>query len=103
MSASRCDSLCPCGPNGELLGCGFKEGHDGDHAWASLPTFISGLTLLEKAAVEYVEAGAAEAERVVRTRKATDPKSPEWGRKQDAHLVLIAASAERLSGLVGDD
>jgi hypothetical protein len=25
---------------GELIGCGFKLGHEGAHSWASLPTFL---------------------------------------------------------------
>ena len=30
------------GPNGEPLACAYDEGHDGDHSWASLPTFPEG-------------------------------------------------------------
>ena len=35
-----CGALCPAGPNGEMLGCGFKYGHDGIHAWGFLPTWV---------------------------------------------------------------
>jgi len=34
--------VCECGPNREPLACGFKRGHDGAHAWATLPTFDNG-------------------------------------------------------------
>lgn len=30
------------GRKGEMLLCGFKRGHKGNHAWASLPTFTNG-------------------------------------------------------------
>jgi hypothetical protein len=37
-----CGEVCPCGPNGELLACGFVPGHEPkDHSWATLPTFAS--------------------------------------------------------------
>lgn len=29
------------GALGEPLGCGFKQGHEGPHSWASLPTFLA--------------------------------------------------------------
>lgn len=35
----RCGVVCPCGPHGESLACGFSADHDGPHSWASLPTF----------------------------------------------------------------
>jgi hypothetical protein len=34
-----CGTVCECGPNREPLACGFPKGHDGAHAWATLPTF----------------------------------------------------------------
>jgi hypothetical protein len=35
-----CGVACPCGPNGELLACAHKPGHEPpDHSWATLPTF----------------------------------------------------------------
>jgi hypothetical protein len=37
-----CGMVCTCGPNLEPLACGYKHGHDGEHAWASLPTFVAG-------------------------------------------------------------
>ena len=37
-----CGTVCECGPNREPLACGFKRGHDGPHAWATLPTFDNG-------------------------------------------------------------
>lgn len=40
MSGRTCTVICPCGPNGEPLRCGYKPGHKGVHSWATLPTFI---------------------------------------------------------------
>ena len=40
MSVRTCTVMCPCGPNGEMLRCGYKPGHKGAHSWATLPTFI---------------------------------------------------------------
>jgi hypothetical protein len=37
-----CLAGCAAGRNMEMLLCGFKKGHDGPHAWASLPTFVNG-------------------------------------------------------------
>lgn len=37
-----CGIVCECGPNGEPLACGWPEGHSGPHAWADLPTFVTG-------------------------------------------------------------
>ena len=36
-----CGVVSQSGPNREPLACGFPQGHDGDHAWASLPTFTA--------------------------------------------------------------
>ena len=36
-----CGVVCTCGPNLEPLACGFKVGHSGAHAWATLPTFTN--------------------------------------------------------------
>jgi hypothetical protein len=36
-----CGVVCNCGPNLEPLACGYKPGHVGPHAWATLPTFTS--------------------------------------------------------------
>lgn len=33
-----CGIVSNSGPDGEPLGCGYPAGHEGDHAWASLPT-----------------------------------------------------------------
>lgn len=52
---------------------------------------LNKLRPIARAAHEYIEAGEAEAERVARTARISDPKSPEWQRKQDAHIALIAA------------
>jgi hypothetical protein len=41
-SWATCGVVSQSGPNGEPLGCGFAFGHDGPHAWASLPTFVGG-------------------------------------------------------------
>lgn len=41
-----CNDSCGVGSasgrNGEMLLCGLPAGHDGEHAWASLPTFVNG-------------------------------------------------------------
>ncbi len=34
-----CGIICNCGAHGEPLACGYTEGHEGFHAWASLPSF----------------------------------------------------------------
>ena len=39
-SPAICGQMCPCGPNGELLACGYSIGHQPtDHSWATLPTW----------------------------------------------------------------
>lgn len=96
-----CGVVCPCGPNGEPLACAFPPGHEPrEHSWATLPTFFDGRTALERAAIEYVETSRAEADRVVRTGRAMDPKSPEWERKGEALGALIEA-AEGTGARVG--
>lgn len=35
-----CSVTSLSGALGEPLGCGFKQGHEGAHSWASLPTFL---------------------------------------------------------------
>lgn len=37
-----CGIICNCGPNGEPLACGYLPGHEGPHAWATLPTWPQG-------------------------------------------------------------
>jgi hypothetical protein len=39
MSNTICSVVSNSGPDGEPLACGFPEGHDGAHSWATLPTF----------------------------------------------------------------
>ena len=34
-----CGIVSESGPNGEPLACGYKHGHKGNHAWATLPTW----------------------------------------------------------------
>jgi hypothetical protein len=34
-----CGVVCAGGPNGEPLACGYENGHEGVHSWASLPTW----------------------------------------------------------------
>lgn len=34
-----CGVVSQSGPNGEPLACGYVLGHDGPHAWSTLPTF----------------------------------------------------------------
>src|SRR5262249_10224645 len=36
-----CGVICPCGPKGEPIACGFLPDHDGPHSWARLPTFLA--------------------------------------------------------------
>jgi hypothetical protein len=36
-----CGMVSLSGPNGEPLACGFRHVHDGEHSWATLPTFIA--------------------------------------------------------------
>jgi hypothetical protein len=43
-----CGVGCAAGRNGEMLLCGFRKGHFGAHAWASLPTFIDGGILADE-------------------------------------------------------
>jgi hypothetical protein len=33
-----CGVVCNCGPNGEPIACGYVDGHNGAHSWATLPT-----------------------------------------------------------------
>jgi hypothetical protein len=44
---NMCMVGCAAGPNGEMLLCGFKPGHEGPHAWATLPTFVDGKSVRE--------------------------------------------------------
>lgn len=39
MTPAICGVVSECGPNLEPLACGYPKGHDGAHAWATLPTF----------------------------------------------------------------
>jgi hypothetical protein len=47
--------ICGCislsGPNREPLACGYDVNHDGDHSWATLPTFVGGSPSGGKAAI----------------------------------------------------
>jgi hypothetical protein len=47
--------ICGCmslsGPNREPLACGYEIGHEGDHSWATLPTFVRGSPPGRKAAI----------------------------------------------------
>lgn len=36
-----CGIVSRAGPNGEPLACAYPPGHEGDHSWATLPTFVS--------------------------------------------------------------
>jgi hypothetical protein len=36
-----CGVVSQSGPNREPLACGFPKGHEGEHAWATLPTFTA--------------------------------------------------------------
>lgn len=42
MNDDVCGMGCAAGRNLEMLLCGLSKGHKGDHAWASLPTFVGG-------------------------------------------------------------
>lgn len=89
FAASICGTICPCGPNGEPLACGYEQGHNGNHSWATLPTFLNGRTALERAAIEYVEASRSEADVAAATGRMIDPKRPTAERKTDALDTLI--------------
>lgn len=39
MKPELCAIISYSGPNGEPLACGYRPGHDGTHAWGSLPTY----------------------------------------------------------------
>lgn len=36
-----CGTVCAAGPNLEPLACAYKKGHEGNHSWATLPTFLA--------------------------------------------------------------
>lgn len=40
--AFMCGIVSMSGPNGEPLACAYPPNHDGDHSWATLPTFVDG-------------------------------------------------------------
>lgn len=44
-----CDVVSLSGTHGEPLACGYLEGHDLTHSWASLPTFVNGRSITELA------------------------------------------------------
>ena len=90
-----CGVICPCGPEGEPLACGYEPDHDGNHSWASIPTFVNGFTALEHAALGYVQAFRAEADSVVETGRAVDVKRPTWERKQNALGALFEEADRR--------
>ncbi len=37
-----CGVMSNSGPNGEPLACAYQPGHQTDHSWATLPTFVEG-------------------------------------------------------------
>lgn len=40
-----CGTISHSGPHGEPLACAYPPNHDGDHSWATLPTFVDGKPL----------------------------------------------------------
>lgn len=42
IKAFMCGIVSMSGPNREPLACAYPPGHDGDHSWATLPTFVPG-------------------------------------------------------------
>lgn len=40
MPPGICGVVSMSGPSGEPLACGYWPGHDGPHAWSTLPTYI---------------------------------------------------------------
>lgn len=92
--SSICGTICPCGPTGEPLACGYQSGHNGPHSWATLPTFWNGRTTLERAAVEFVEAERAWADIAAKSGRMSDAKRPEDERRIEARDALIRAVAD---------
>jgi hypothetical protein len=95
--ASVCGVTGNLGPHGEPISCGYAPGHDADHSWATLPTFVEGRTVLERAAIEFVSAERAWADVAATSGRMTDPKRPEDERRLDAHSDLIAAVDEAMT------
>lgn len=42
IKAFMCGIVSMSGPNREPLACAYPPGHEGDHSWSTLPTFIPG-------------------------------------------------------------
>lgn len=40
MKEEICGVVCNCGPFKEPIACGFPPHEEGNHSWATLPTFI---------------------------------------------------------------
>jgi hypothetical protein len=83
-----CGVGCAAGRKGELLLCGFRKGHKGKHAWATLPTFVAGRSMGDDSFAAGVEAAAKWLERV--------PVSPpvakgHWGNAAGALRRAVAS------------
>lgn len=48
-----CGVVSNSGAEGEPLACGFPVGHEGKHAWATLPTFIHNVEAMVRKAKGY--------------------------------------------------
>jgi hypothetical protein len=42
-----CAIISMSGTNGEPLACAYEKGHEGAHSWATLPTFVNGVSVRE--------------------------------------------------------
>jgi hypothetical protein len=81
-----CGVGCAAGAKGEMLLCGFKKGHRGKHAWATLPTFVDGKLTVDDRAVDR----AAEA-----LRHTMLGGSPEGTKALHEHALNVALIAVR--------
>lgn len=42
LNHTICGVVSASGANGEPLACGWPKGHESDHSWATLPTYLQG-------------------------------------------------------------
>lgn len=89
QSDSVCGVGCAAGRKGEMLLCGFKKGHKGKHAWASLPTFVEGCAVGDDSYLAGVEASAKWLERV--PVQPADARG-QWRNAAHALRMVVASS-----------
>lgn len=75
------------GAKGEPLACAYRRGHDGDHAWASLPTFVDGVRHTFHVPAEVVAALAASGDA---PREGLDAATLEGIFDHDGHTEMCA-------------